>query len=78
MSDLVNTPKIRQATAAMNTIMFQLDRVEARLMLDGAVASLIAEKWPRREWEEVRQNHDQAVERTLHHFSEAKQQRSKS
>jgi hypothetical protein len=75
---LVDTPKIRQAIAAMNTIMLQLDRVEAKLMLDGAVASLIADKWPQREWEEVRQEHDRAVERTLQHFDEAIKQRRKS
>jgi hypothetical protein len=79
MSDLVNTPKIRQAIAAMNTITLQLDRIEGMLMLNGAVASLIADKWPQREWEEVRQEHDRAVERTLQHFDEARrQQRSKS
>ena len=79
MSDLVNTPKIRQAIAAMNTIILQLDRVEGMLMLNGAVASLIGDQWPQQEWEEVRQEHDRAVARTLQVFDEAmKQQRSKS
>ncbi len=67
---LINAAKIRRATAAMNQAMRHLDPREARLMLDGAVASLIADHWDPKQWDDVRKEHDKAVELTLQKLAE--------
>jgi hypothetical protein len=72
---LLDSPKIRRATAAMNQIMRRLDPPEALIVLGASAASTIVHSWREQEREEVSRHHSRHIEMAVQKLTEAIKQR---